>query len=202
MISVHSPGTFSLRVSPHRRIVSLSDLPRYHKCLSCYEKLSAIRAILLKKQSTSGKLGASFRELAVLIRNLEWPMLRRLRPSWIRPPTLYRRFHVLMTRARSSRTSRSSNEACFVASHRGRHAFVKIHPCCLIDRLLLVIIILVAAPILQESEQNCEIYSLLIYQMAWPVAKFVIIDEKKERKKGKVLLKVKKERNLFGEKRS
>lgn len=44
---------------------------RYHKCLSCYEKLSAIRAILLKKQSTSGKLGASFRELAVLIRNLE-----------------------------------------------------------------------------------------------------------------------------------
>ncbi|XP_072762780.1 katanin p80 WD40 repeat-containing subunit B1 isoform X2 [Anoplolepis gracilipes] len=51
--------------------VDVSREERYHKCLSCYEKLSAIRAILLKKQSTSGKLGASFRELAVLIRNLE-----------------------------------------------------------------------------------------------------------------------------------
>ncbi|EFN71960.1 Katanin p80 WD40-containing subunit B1 [Camponotus floridanus] len=50
--------------------VDVSREERYHKCLSCYEKLSAIRAILLKKQST-GKLGASFRELAVLIRNLE-----------------------------------------------------------------------------------------------------------------------------------
>ncbi|KMQ92602.1 katanin p80 wd40-containing subunit b1 [Lasius niger] len=51
--------------------VDVSREERYHKCLSCYEKLSAIRAILLKKQPTSGKLGASFRELAVLIRNLE-----------------------------------------------------------------------------------------------------------------------------------
>ncbi|XP_011642814.1 katanin p80 WD40 repeat-containing subunit B1 [Pogonomyrmex barbatus] len=51
--------------------VDVSREERYHKCLSCYEKLSAIRAILLKKQSTSGKLGASFRELAVLIRSLE-----------------------------------------------------------------------------------------------------------------------------------
>ncbi|EGI69498.1 PREDICTED: katanin p80 WD40 repeat-containing subunit B1 isoform X1 [Acromyrmex echinatior] len=51
--------------------VDVSREERYHKCLSCYEKLSAIRAILLKKQSTPGKLGASFRELAVLIRSLE-----------------------------------------------------------------------------------------------------------------------------------
>ncbi|XP_011869787.1 PREDICTED: katanin p80 WD40 repeat-containing subunit B1 isoform X1 [Vollenhovia emeryi] len=51
--------------------VDVSREERYHKCLSCYEKLTAIRAILLKKQSTPGKLGASFRELAVLIRSLE-----------------------------------------------------------------------------------------------------------------------------------
>lgn len=70
-------GNFTSRFS--------SFLSRYHKCLSCYEKLSAIRAILLKKQSTPGKLGASFRELAVLIRSLEWPRKQR-RPSWIRPP--------------------------------------------------------------------------------------------------------------------
>ncbi|KAG7207471.1 hypothetical protein KM043_009105 [Ampulex compressa] len=51
--------------------VDVSREERYHKCLSCYEKLSTIRGILLKKQSTPGKLGASFRELAVLIRSLE-----------------------------------------------------------------------------------------------------------------------------------
>ncbi|XP_014479530.1 PREDICTED: katanin p80 WD40 repeat-containing subunit B1 isoform X1 [Dinoponera quadriceps] len=52
--------------------VDVSREERYHKCLSCYEKLIAIRAILLKKQSTTpGKLGASFRDLAVLIRGLE-----------------------------------------------------------------------------------------------------------------------------------
>ncbi|XP_034176079.1 katanin p80 isoform X1 [Osmia lignaria lignaria] len=51
--------------------VDVSREERYHKCLSCYEKLSSIRNILLKKQSTSGKLGASYRELAVLIRSLE-----------------------------------------------------------------------------------------------------------------------------------
>ncbi|XP_012235415.1 katanin p80 WD40 repeat-containing subunit B1-like isoform X2 [Linepithema humile] len=51
--------------------VDVSREERYHKCLSCYEKLTAIRAILLKKQSAPGKLGATFRELAVLIRSLE-----------------------------------------------------------------------------------------------------------------------------------
>ncbi|XP_020283802.1 katanin p80 WD40 repeat-containing subunit B1 isoform X2 [Pseudomyrmex gracilis] len=51
--------------------VDVSREERYHKCLSCFEKLMAIRAVLLKKQSTSGKLGATFRELAVLIRSLE-----------------------------------------------------------------------------------------------------------------------------------
>lgn len=61
-----------------RSLVS-SFVIRYHKCLSCYEKLIAIRAILLKKQSTTpGKLGVSFRDLAAIIRSLEWPELCRL----------------------------------------------------------------------------------------------------------------------------
>ncbi|XP_076671456.1 katanin p80 isoform X4 [Andrena cerasifolii] len=51
--------------------VDVSREERYHKCLSCYEKLSTIRGILLKRQATPGKMGASFRELAVLIRSLE-----------------------------------------------------------------------------------------------------------------------------------
>ncbi|XP_043664606.1 katanin p80 WD40 repeat-containing subunit B1 isoform X3 [Vespula pensylvanica] len=51
--------------------VDVSREERYQKCLSCYEKLSTIRGILLKKQSAPGKLGASFRELSVLIRSLE-----------------------------------------------------------------------------------------------------------------------------------
>nr|XP_050846369.1 katanin p80 WD40 repeat-containing subunit B1 isoform X3 [Vespula vulgaris] len=51
--------------------VDVSREERYQKCLSCYEKLSTIRSILLKKQSAPGKLGASFRELSVLIRSLE-----------------------------------------------------------------------------------------------------------------------------------
>lgn len=99
---------------------------RYHKCLSCYEKLSAIRAILLKKQST-GKLGATFRELAVLIRNLEWPKLRRLRPSWIRPPISssvnHRRFHpdegLVATTAWNK--YREAAMKSTVTSYRGRH---------------------------------------------------------------------------------
>lgn len=104
----------------------LCSSTRYHKCLSCYEKLSAIRAILLKKQST-GKLGASFRELAVLIRNLEWPKLRRLRPSWIRPPILSsvndRRFHpedegLIATTARNKHREAAMKLA--VISYRGR----------------------------------------------------------------------------------
>ncbi|XP_033342320.1 katanin p80 isoform X5 [Megalopta genalis] len=51
--------------------VDVSREERYHKCLSCYEKLQTIRGVLLKKQSTPGKLGATFRELAVLMRSLE-----------------------------------------------------------------------------------------------------------------------------------
>ncbi|XP_012274168.1 katanin p80 WD40 repeat-containing subunit B1 isoform X2 [Orussus abietinus] len=51
--------------------VDVSREERYHKCLSCYEKLGAIRELLAKKQSASGKLGASYRELYGLIRTLE-----------------------------------------------------------------------------------------------------------------------------------
>ncbi|XP_053981414.1 katanin p80 WD40 repeat-containing subunit B1 isoform X2 [Hylaeus anthracinus] len=51
--------------------VDVSREERYHKCLSCYEKLSAIRGILLKKQSMPGKLGPLFRECSVLVRSLE-----------------------------------------------------------------------------------------------------------------------------------
>ncbi|XP_017878583.1 katanin p80 WD40 repeat-containing subunit B1-like isoform X1 [Ceratina calcarata] len=51
--------------------VDVSREERYHKCLSCYEKLSTIRGILLKKQTMPGKLGAGFRELAVLMRSIE-----------------------------------------------------------------------------------------------------------------------------------
>ncbi|XP_015592392.1 katanin p80 WD40 repeat-containing subunit B1 isoform X2 [Cephus cinctus] len=51
--------------------VDVSREERYHKCLSCYEKLGTIRTLLLKKQSSPGKLGAGFRELGVLIRTLD-----------------------------------------------------------------------------------------------------------------------------------
>ncbi|OAD54327.1 Katanin p80 WD40-containing subunit B1 [Eufriesea mexicana] len=51
--------------------VDVSREERYHKCLSCFEKLSTIRGILLKKQSMPGKLGAVFRELTALIRSIE-----------------------------------------------------------------------------------------------------------------------------------
>lgn len=51
--------------------VDVSREERYHKCLSCYEKFTTIRGILLKKQTTPGKLGALFREMVVLLRSLE-----------------------------------------------------------------------------------------------------------------------------------
>lgn len=51
--------------------VDVSREERYHKCISCYEKLVHVRSILLKKQTMSGKLGATFRELGGLIRTLD-----------------------------------------------------------------------------------------------------------------------------------
>lgn len=55
---------------------------RYHKCLSCYEKLMSIKSLLVKKQSMPGKLGASFRELCTVINNLDlwkWAKNRHFR---------------------------------------------------------------------------------------------------------------------------
>lgn len=79
---------FCFRYKVLNSLISRVIIPfvcRYHKCLSCYEKLTAIREILLKKQSTTpGKLGTSFRDLAVLIRNLEWQKLC-LRSPWSQP---------------------------------------------------------------------------------------------------------------------
>uniref|UniRef100_A0ABD2WVF6 Katanin p80 WD40 repeat-containing subunit B1 n=1 Tax=Trichogramma kaykai TaxID=54128 RepID=A0ABD2WVF6_9HYME len=51
--------------------VDVSREERYHKCVTCYDKLLQVRDILLKKQSMPGKLGGSFRELCTLIRTLE-----------------------------------------------------------------------------------------------------------------------------------
>uniref|UniRef100_A0A0C9QVJ2 Katanin p80 WD40 repeat-containing subunit B1 n=1 Tax=Fopius arisanus TaxID=64838 RepID=A0A0C9QVJ2_9HYME len=50
--------------------VDVSREERYHKCLSCYERLEALRPIIQKKQSSTGQMGASFRELNVLMNTL------------------------------------------------------------------------------------------------------------------------------------
>ncbi|XP_011501573.1 PREDICTED: katanin p80 WD40 repeat-containing subunit B1 [Ceratosolen solmsi marchali] len=51
--------------------VDVSREERYHKCISCYEKLVQVRSVVLKKQTMSGKLGATFRELGGLIRTID-----------------------------------------------------------------------------------------------------------------------------------
>ncbi|XP_034941846.1 katanin p80 WD40 repeat-containing subunit B1 isoform X2 [Chelonus insularis] len=50
--------------------VDVSREERYHKCLSCYEKLEAIRPLILRKQSSSGQIGSTFREINVLMNTL------------------------------------------------------------------------------------------------------------------------------------
>ncbi|XP_043285326.1 katanin p80 WD40 repeat-containing subunit B1 isoform X2 [Venturia canescens] len=51
--------------------VDVSREERYHKCFSCYDKLVSMRSLVQKKQSIPGKLGASFRELTILMGTLE-----------------------------------------------------------------------------------------------------------------------------------
>ncbi|XP_076333186.1 katanin p80 WD40 repeat-containing subunit B1-like isoform X3 [Tachypleus tridentatus] len=51
--------------------VDISREERYNKCVSCYHQLLSIRAFLLKRQTLSGKLGQSFRELQHLMRRLD-----------------------------------------------------------------------------------------------------------------------------------
>ncbi|XP_074099975.1 katanin p80 isoform X1 [Cotesia typhae] len=50
--------------------VDVSREERYHKCLSCYEKLEAMRTLIKKKQMISGQVGSSFREINVLMNTL------------------------------------------------------------------------------------------------------------------------------------
>lgn len=45
---------------------------RYNKCMSCYNHLLSVRAFILKRQTLQGKLGRSFREMSILMQNLEW----------------------------------------------------------------------------------------------------------------------------------
>ncbi|CAG2104992.1 unnamed protein product [Medioppia subpectinata] len=49
----------------------LNISPKYNKCMSCYNHLLSVRAFILKRQTLQGKLGRSFRELSILMQNLE-----------------------------------------------------------------------------------------------------------------------------------
>lgn len=51
--------------------VDISKEERYKKCVRCYNSLVSIRAFLLKRQTVQGKLGHTFRELHILLQNLE-----------------------------------------------------------------------------------------------------------------------------------
>ncbi|RWS16114.1 katanin P80 subunit-like protein [Dinothrombium tinctorium] len=51
--------------------VDISREERYHKCMSCYNQLLSVRAFILKRQTLQGKLGRTFRELSILMQNLE-----------------------------------------------------------------------------------------------------------------------------------
>lgn len=44
---------------------------RYNKCVKCYNSLVSIRAFLLKRQTVQGKLGHTFRELHIMLQNLD-----------------------------------------------------------------------------------------------------------------------------------
>ncbi len=44
---------------------------RYNKCMKCYNHLLSARAFVLKRQTLQGKIGRSFRELSILMQNLE-----------------------------------------------------------------------------------------------------------------------------------
>ncbi|CAG2161528.1 unnamed protein product [Oppiella nova] len=51
--------------------VDISREERYNKCMGCYNHLLSVRAFILKRQTLQGKLGRSFRELSILMQNLE-----------------------------------------------------------------------------------------------------------------------------------
>nr|XP_027199054.1 katanin p80 WD40 repeat-containing subunit B1-like isoform X2 [Dermatophagoides pteronyssinus] len=51
--------------------VDISREERYNKCMKCYNYLLSARAFVLKRQTLQGKIGRSFRELSILMQNLE-----------------------------------------------------------------------------------------------------------------------------------
>lgn len=51
--------------------VDISREERYSKCMACYNQLLSIRSFLLKRQTMQGKLGHLFREMHILMQNLE-----------------------------------------------------------------------------------------------------------------------------------
>merc|ERR1711860_394421 len=51
--------------------VDISREERHRKCMQCYQGLVKIRSLILKRQSMQGKLGHTFRELAILMQYLD-----------------------------------------------------------------------------------------------------------------------------------
>jgi len=51
--------------------VDISREERYNKSMECYKHLVAIRAFTLKRQTLQGKIGHAFRELHILLSNLD-----------------------------------------------------------------------------------------------------------------------------------
>ncbi|XP_076047816.1 katanin p80 WD40 repeat-containing subunit B1-like isoform X2 [Oratosquilla oratoria] len=51
--------------------VDISREERYNKCVECYNHMMSIRAFLLKRQTVSGKMGHTFRELVILMQPLD-----------------------------------------------------------------------------------------------------------------------------------
>lgn len=51
--------------------VDITREERYNKCMKCYNHLLSARAFVLKRQTLQGKIGRSFRELSLLMQNLE-----------------------------------------------------------------------------------------------------------------------------------
>lgn len=53
--------------------VDISREERYGKCLKCHEHLVDIRSFLLKKESTTGTVGNSFKEISNLLQlTFDW----------------------------------------------------------------------------------------------------------------------------------
>ncbi|UXI19326.1 Homeobox protein araucan [Sarcoptes scabiei] len=51
--------------------VDISREERYNRCMKCYNHLLSARAFVLKRQTLQGKIGRSFRELSILMQNLD-----------------------------------------------------------------------------------------------------------------------------------